>query len=273
MNVLDLASKALKKGNGFLKTKSAISALSSSTDKFAYLDVGSAGGIPYGYREASRQGFATLLLVDPQEDWRKNREWQQEYQGCDVRYIKTALGKVSETRPFYVTAVPSCSSCLLPNAEVLRPFPVKEWFEIVAEKQAVVRPYSDVHVDLKLPRPDIVKVDVQGMELEVLEGFGSVLDSVTCIELEVNFEQLYIGQPTIAEVYLYMQSHGFVLRDLQPQGPFEGQAIEYNSFWVRQNLSDSQRRICRLWEAIHSIWSGSYLKDLYRRSGKEAWFR
>jgi hypothetical protein len=35
------------------------------------------------------------------------------------------------------------------------------------------------------PHPEIVKLDVRGYELAVLEGFGNFLSSVTCIETEV----------------------------------------------------------------------------------------
>jgi FkbM family methyltransferase len=50
--------------------------------------------------------------------------------------------------------------------------------------------------------PEIVKIDVQGGELEVLEGFGPLLSSVICCELEVSFMRGYAQQPLFNEILI-----------------------------------------------------------------------
>jgi FkbM family methyltransferase len=252
------------------RVQRALHSLSARRQKVVYLDVGSAGGISSYYRRASRKGLATLLLLDMQDDWRRDID-KNEYGRCDVRHIKVALGAREESRPFYQTVSPGCSSCLPPNESVLATFPVRDWFRVVARSEILVRPYEAIHAELGTPQPDIVKVDVQGMELETLIGFGPLLDQVTCVELEVNFEQLYVGQPLIFEAYEFMRKRGFALRDLKPQGPFEGQAIEYNSYWSRARLTETQGRIVALWEAIHDVWPGQHyntINELARRHAR-----
>jgi hypothetical protein len=114
---------------------------------------------------------------------------------------------------------------------------------------------------MNFPDPDIIKMDVQGLELEVLNGLGILLNKAICVELEVNLEQMYVGQPVLGDIYSFMHMHGFALRDLQPQGPFEGEAMEFNSFWSRKTLTPVQVPIEKFWRAVHNVWDGEYFAD------------
>jgi FkbM family methyltransferase len=250
----------------------AIEAFRRSGEKFVYADVGSAGGIPDAYRELSRAGCAKLVLFDPQSDWRRNGN-PNEYHGCDIVAVKAALAGSASTRPLHVTAAPGCSSFLKPNQEVLAAFPVREWFAVTSIVEIQTTTFALAQGTYGLQAPDILKIDVQGAELEVLEGFGASLRHVSFIELEVNLEPLYEGQPTLSEVYAFMKRNGFVLRDFKPQGPFEGAAIEFNSFWSRAPASFTarQRTTDDLWRAVHGVWAGEYFAQA--ADGARAWVR
>lgn len=63
-----------------------------------------------------------------------------------------------------------------------------------------------------LPRPDVMKIDVQGGELDVLRGAGSFLDGVQLIQAEVWFMRRYgSGTPLFHEVNDYLSGKGFLL--------------------------------------------------------------
>jgi FkbM family methyltransferase len=242
-------------------------AFQSSGDSFIYADVGSAGGIPATYRELSRSGRAKLLLFDPQDDWRTGASGS-EYSACDVVPVKAALAEVSGERVLHVTAAPGCSSLYAPNPEFLKRFPVGKWFSVTRTEIVRVATFAALQSELGIPSPDILKADVQGLELEVLKGFGPALDAVSFVELETCLEPIYVGQPTLPEVYVFMSRRGFVLRDLKPQGPFEGAAIEFNSYWSRSPkvMSPRQARIDALWRAVHGIWPGEFFADADRNA-------
>jgi len=55
-----------------------------------------------------------------------------------------------------------------------------------------------------------MKMDVQGAELEVLNGAVGQLASVDCVKLELSFDQYYRGQSTCADLVGLLQDHGFV---------------------------------------------------------------
>lgn len=62
-----------------------------------------------------------------------------------------------------------------------------------------------------LKGPVLLKLDVQGGELAVLEGAERLLAAVEHVYVEVSFAPLYDGQPLAAAVLGHLQARGFVL--------------------------------------------------------------
>lgn len=61
-----------------------------------------------------------------------------------------------------------------------------------------------------LPRPILMKIDVQGAELQVLRGCDD-LELVDFVYVELSFAELYEGQPLYDEVAAYLAQRGFHL--------------------------------------------------------------
>lgn len=59
---------------------------------------------------------------------------------------------------------------------------------------------------------DILKADVQGAELKVLQGAKELLQNkaIHLLYLEVEFSQLYKGQPVFDEISSFLRSYGYV---------------------------------------------------------------
>jgi len=60
---------------------------------------------------------------------------------------------------------------------------------------------------------DLLKTDVQGYDLKVLQGAGKLLETgrIRAAFCEVNFHKLYDGQCSFEEIYAYLKSYGFCL--------------------------------------------------------------
>jgi FkbM family methyltransferase len=56
---------------------------------------------------------------------------------------------------------------------------------------------------------DIVKIDVEGCSLEVLEGFGDKLNTVKCIHLETERVPYFSDQSLEDEVFSFLEKNGF----------------------------------------------------------------
>jgi len=65
-----------------------------------------------------------------------------------------------------------------------------------------------------IPSPDFIKVDVQGAELDVLDGGRECLKNSTFVLLEVSLHRYNVGAPLFAEVVRYMDEHGFEAVDI-----------------------------------------------------------
>lgn len=62
--------------------------------------------------------------------------------------------------------------------------------------------------------PDLIKIDVQGGELDVLRGGTEVMRHAEAIILEVSIVDEYVGAPIFHEVQTYMADHGFRVYDI-----------------------------------------------------------
>ena len=74
----------------------------------------------------------------------------------------------------------------------------------------------DFLAEYRRPIPALMKLDTQGTELEILSSLlDAQLEELLCVETEVEFLELYQGQPTFGDVDGFMREQGFRLLDLR----------------------------------------------------------
>lgn len=61
---------------------------------------------------------------------------------------------------------------------------------------------------------DFLKLNVQGAELEILKGMGSLLDGVIGIQTEISFVESYRNRPFFADIDVFLRQHDFMFFDL-----------------------------------------------------------
>jgi len=61
---------------------------------------------------------------------------------------------------------------------------------------------------------DLIKMDVQGSELDIIKGALPIINNTTLLLLEVNLYQYNKGAPLIADVMAYLTKLGFKLVDI-----------------------------------------------------------
>lgn len=99
----------------------------------------------------------------------------------------------------------SFSSSLLPMTErhtIEFPFTRNEKFIHVECRRL------DSLSEIRLTRPALMKIDVQGAELQVLIGAESLLPEFAAVTLEVNFEKFYENQADISDIFTLMKRNG-----------------------------------------------------------------
>lgn len=120
-----------------------------------------------------------------------------------------ALGSVTAADYAMHVSMADDSSSLLPiTSRYTEAFPGTEE---AAQVSVPVQRLDDALAGSAPARPCLLKIDVQGYELEVLRGADRVLRSVDEVFLECSFVELYTGQALAAEIIAHLWSKGFKL--------------------------------------------------------------
>lgn len=85
---------------------------------------------------------------------------------------------------------------------------VEDFGEVTTETPCILQRF-DSFDDIKIERPCFVKIDVEGAENKVLEGFGERLKEVDIIQLELKFREHHKGQSSLSEIVLILDKFGF----------------------------------------------------------------
>jgi FkbM family methyltransferase len=119
-----------------------------------------------------------------------------------------AAAAVSGSREFHVSRSTDSSS-LLPISDLYTTaFPGTE-----QERMAIVecRRLDELLAPEDLARPCLLKIDVQGSELEVLEGAEGILDCIDEVFVECSFVEFYRGQGLVDDVVSSLRAREFRL--------------------------------------------------------------
>jgi FkbM family methyltransferase len=193
-----------------------------------FWDVGARGGLSRPVEFLYRVGLVRPTFFEP--DPVEARRLTQSYRPCSV--FNCALSDKDGHSTLYLTKEPGCSSLLRPLGQL----------EIV-DTQTVPTARADTLLKSAACgcHPEIVKLDVQGCELAVLEGFGDLLANVVCLETEVSFRKMYEKQPLIEGITDFLMDNGFGLVDLRVFGVRSTRAaLQANAFFVRRELRNKR---------------------------------
>lgn len=123
----------------------------------------------------------------------------------DVRLFPFALGSQAGSLNFYPTSFSDASS-FLPLSTIGK----KQWkIENEAPVTMNIVPLDDVVSRENLPTPDLIKLDVQGFELEVLRGGVQAIRDARWVLSEVSFQPYYERQVLFSELAAFLAEHGY----------------------------------------------------------------
>lgn len=76
-----------------------------------------------------------------------------------------------------------------------------------------VKVLDDVYKADGLEYPDLIKMDVQGYELNVLKGARRVLAQAQYLVIELSLREFYKGQPPLWELWRFLDEEGYMMVD------------------------------------------------------------
>jgi FkbM family methyltransferase len=126
------------------------------------------------------------------------------------KHIPLALSKSNGESTLYVTQNPMCSSLYPPNEPYLARFadlPELVNLDFTIEMETTT---LDAFCNQEgIASIDFLQVDVQGADLQVLQGSEQILKTVLAVQTEVEFSHLYVNQPLFADVDAYLRAKDF----------------------------------------------------------------
>lgn len=129
------------------------------------------------------------------------------------RLFEIGIGRANGFKEFHVTNRADSSSLLRPGVAQKEAFGVYE----TSTLSIPVRRLSDVLSVDDISRSCLMKIDVQGAELDVLVGAANLLDYIDYIYIELSYVQLYEGQPLATQVLEYLFGVGYQLEGIYNQ--------------------------------------------------------
>ena len=148
-----------------------------------------------------------------------------------VRVLTSALGSHSGMLTFYKNDYSPASSALPQSARQEEAFPETRR----AETTEVPVERLDVLLEGEALRPPVLlKLDLQGYELEALRGAPETLRQSQHVLLEVSFIQLYEDEPLFDDVHAFMREAGFrFVRPLDVLRDAGGEIVQMDAFYTR----------------------------------------
>lgn len=211
------------------------------------LDVGARGGLHHVFDELARYVHAIGFEPDAEEYQALERAGRSvPYRSAS--FLPLALGAETGSAVLHLCRSRGASSLRQPNVALLSRFPDAGRFTV--ERTTTVNLVSldslTRSADPKIHHPvDFLKLDAQGAELDILTGARETLRDVVGLEVEVEFAEMYLGQPLFRDVDRFVAEHGLKL--------FKLRRME----WVRNTVTEGWRSSAG--QIIHG--DALYLRD------------
>ncbi|MDX2243453.1 MAG: FkbM family methyltransferase [Leptolyngbyaceae cyanobacterium bins.302] len=166
----------------------------------------------------------TIYGVDADADacYEANANIQARQVSWEEEHFPIALGKQSEETTLYVTDHPACTSLYPPNIPFAnRLFGFEKSMQLSLTIEIEVTTLDEFYALADLKEIDFLQIDVQGADLDVLQGATNLLQqSILGVQIEVEFSSLYVNQPLFTNIDLYLRQQGFTLFDLITTNPW-----------------------------------------------------
>ncbi len=157
-----------------------------------------AGAILKLYPTAKIHSFEPLhnTFLKLQENFKNN---------INVTPYNFALGKYNEDRDIFCNEYSPSSSLL----EMLDLHKTNFDFAVKVQPSKISIRRLDDFFNQPVVGPVLLKIDVQGFEMNVLEGGKNVLKQADVLLIEVSFVRLYKDEPLFDDIYSYLVKEGF----------------------------------------------------------------
>lgn len=165
-----------------------------------------------------------------QELQREIAAWPQ------VRAHKLALGTESDIRSFHNNASTKTSSLRRSTAAGEKYF--ADLVTQSGQEEVSVVPLGEFCQKHGIDCLDIIKLDLQGNEMDALRGAGELVDTAKIIFVEVQFLQVYEGAALFSDLEIFLRSKGLDLYQFYDlvRSPIDGRLVYGDALFAHRSL-------------------------------------
>lgn len=181
------------------------------------IDVGAYDGSFYRFMCGERN-VQKAILIEPQENYfaKLKAEFGNDE---EVQLEQCVLLAQTGTVQFNVNTFAATSSVLPADKKLLG-----SEIDISGKTVSIIAKTLDEVAAATTGTIDLLKIDVQGAELDVLKGGIKTLQRTTFAWVEVSFKPLYEGSALFGDIQQFMDAQGFVMINILPG--FKGKSGE-----------------------------------------------
>jgi len=134
-------------------------------------------------------------------------------------------------REFTTRSYVSVSGVLEPKPELVEKYALQEYFAVVDRRTVQTRTLPSMLAEHDIGHVDLLKTDLEGLDLEVLLACGRLLEHAYCVQCELRFEPFYEGEPKFHDALTALDRRGFDLLSLttetwQPATPYRETLVD-----------------------------------------------
>lgn len=151
--------------------------------------------------------------------------------------FENGIGSREETLEFFRSFHTPSSSFLKMEELHKESFPESREGQSSEPVQVKVKTLDGILGDKQLEKNLLVKIDVQGFEMEAIAGAEKILAETKIVILEMSFLNIYENQPLFHDVYERMYNLGFRFRGSLAQmlHPVTAEVVQTDAIFTREN--------------------------------------
>jgi FkbM family methyltransferase len=133
-----------------------------------------------------------------------------------LRFVPTALSGGGGTRTLYLTRQRGTSSMLKVDPSVGEKFSRGDYYILEGQLEVPTLPLDEAAEKYRFSDAVYMKIDIEGMELEVFRAAPRLMSTLLALRVETGFLDFREGQPTFHDIDTCLREYGF-----QPMGFME----------------------------------------------------
>ena len=209
----------------------------------SFLDVGARGGVVEDLAPLSAAVDAICFEPEPKEADKLQREMQGNW--ASLRVLPTALGGTDGPANLFIPKSEQSASLLMHNEDMVSRFGNESMHKIDRVVEVSCRTLDSLFYEGLISRATYMKLDIEGVELDLLKSAESVLQTTVAMRLEVSFLEQRKAQPLIWEIVDWLDTRNFEVIDIIDVHRWRRRSIPGAPYRARHQMPFSKGRVAQ----------------------------